>query len=218
MKRGFFGSSKKKPADSRRICKSTREVSIDTLQAIAIDILNQAPNNTVHHVSGDTIHHRTVYHGTVHLSIVLLSTVHRGTVHPPSNNIVHPQFKDTVHPPSNNPLHPAWIRIVHLLSIAIFNHDTLHCDIVYRDTFYDVIVHSNTVHPDIVHQVKNDTNFGETEMVEVLIPSVAKREELKPIYIKLMRQRPFHGFPHEQAMDHINMFEELVLFIFNGGF
>ena len=68
--------------------------------------------------------------------------------------------------------------------------------------------------------MKNDTTFGDPEMVEVLIPSVAKREdfELKPIYIKIMRLRPIHGFPHEQTMDHINMFEELVLFFFNGGF
>ena len=30
-----------------------------------------------------------------------------------------------------------------------------------------------------------------------------------------MEHRPFHGFPHEQAIYHINMIEELVLFIFN---
>ena len=52
------------------------------------------------------------------------------------------------------------------------------------------------------------------------MPSIAEREdfELKPIYITLMEHGPFHGFPHEQAMDHINMIEELVLFIFNGVF
>ena len=48
-------------------------------------------------------------------------------------------------------------------------------------------------------------------MVEVLIPSDDEKEdfELKPIYITLIRQRPFHGFPHEQPM------ETLVLFIFD---
>ena len=57
-------------------------------------------------------------------------------------------------------------------------------------------------------------------MIELLIPNIAEREdfELKPMYITLMEQRPFHGFPHEQATDHINMIEELILFIFNGVF
>ncbi|KAG2247513.1 hypothetical protein Bca52824_087141 [Brassica carinata] len=41
MRRGFSGSSKKEPADSHTIRKSTREVSIDTLQAAAIDSVNQ---------------------------------------------------------------------------------------------------------------------------------------------------------------------------------
>ncbi|KAF2596598.1 hypothetical protein F2Q68_00010304 [Brassica cretica] len=37
MKRGFLGPSKKEHADSRTIRKSTREASIDTLQASSID-------------------------------------------------------------------------------------------------------------------------------------------------------------------------------------
>ncbi|KAF3485238.1 hypothetical protein F2Q69_00052868 [Brassica cretica] len=41
MKRGFLGLSKKKPSDSCTIRKSTREESIDTLQATAIDSVNQ---------------------------------------------------------------------------------------------------------------------------------------------------------------------------------
>ncbi|KAF3533209.1 hypothetical protein DY000_02039675 [Brassica cretica] len=41
MRRGFSGYSKKEPADSHTIRKSTREVSIDTLQAAAIDSVNQ---------------------------------------------------------------------------------------------------------------------------------------------------------------------------------
>ncbi|WZZ63661.1 hypothetical protein YC2023_075031 [Brassica napus] len=40
MKRGFLGSLKKEPAGSSKIRKSTREVSIDTLQATAIDSVN----------------------------------------------------------------------------------------------------------------------------------------------------------------------------------
>ena len=41
MKRGFMGSSKKESAGLCTICKSTREESIDTLQATAIDRVNQ---------------------------------------------------------------------------------------------------------------------------------------------------------------------------------
>ncbi|KAF3593951.1 hypothetical protein DY000_02020533 [Brassica cretica] len=51
MKRGFLGSSKKKPADSRTIRKSTREESIDTLQATMIDSVNQKSIDSVHHQS-----------------------------------------------------------------------------------------------------------------------------------------------------------------------
>ena len=114
MKRGFLGPSKKEPASLCTIRKSIREVSINTLQATAIDKVNQKS------IDGNTT---------------------------PSIEIT--------------------------------------CE--------------------------------KAENVEVLIPSIAEREEfeLKPIYITLMEQRLFHGFPHEQAMDHINMMEELVLFIFN---
>ncbi|KAF3582990.1 hypothetical protein DY000_02031743 [Brassica cretica] len=47
MKRGFLGYSKKKPADSRTIHKSTREESIDTLQAASIDSVNQKSINNI---------------------------------------------------------------------------------------------------------------------------------------------------------------------------
>ncbi|KAL0815628.1 hypothetical protein Bca101_072072 [Brassica carinata] len=109
MKRGFLGPSKKEPASLCTIRKSTREVSINTLQATAIDKVNQKS------IDGNTT---------------------------PSIEIT--------------------------------------CE--------------------------------KAENVEVLIPSIAEREEfeLKPIYITLMEQRLFHGFPHEQAMDHINMIEELI--------
>ncbi|KAG2282758.1 hypothetical protein Bca52824_053978 [Brassica carinata] len=60
MKRGFLGSSKKEPADSRTICKSTREVSIDTLQATAIDSMNQASNDIIQLVLDNSVHHGTV--------------------------------------------------------------------------------------------------------------------------------------------------------------
>ena len=41
MKRGFLGSLNKEPAGSSTICKSTREVSINALQATEIDNVNQ---------------------------------------------------------------------------------------------------------------------------------------------------------------------------------
>ena len=37
--------------------------------------------------------------------------------------------------------------------------------------------------------------------------------ELKPGYFALVGQHPFHGLSHEQAMDHIERFEDLVLSI-----
>ena len=51
MKRGFLGYSKKKPADSRTVPKSTREESIDTLQVASIDSVNQKSIDNVHHQS-----------------------------------------------------------------------------------------------------------------------------------------------------------------------
>ena len=66
MKRGFLGYSKKKPADSRTIRKSTREESIDTLQL----------------VSDNTVHHGDVHHATIHPATIHPRTVHRDTVHP----------------------------------------------------------------------------------------------------------------------------------------
>ena len=108
MKRGFLGSSKKEPAGLCTIRKSTRQESIDTLQATAIDSVNQK---------------------------------------------------------------------------SIDNNTTPSIDIT-------------------------------CEKVEILID---ERDDfdLKPIYIQLMRQHPFHGFPPEQPIDQINMFEKLVWFIFN---
>ncbi|KAF3612247.1 hypothetical protein DY000_02047979 [Brassica cretica] len=78
MKRGFLGSSKKEPVDSRTIRKSTREVSIDTLQTAAIDSLNQAPNDTVHPVSNNTVQPAPI--DTVHPYTVLPDTNHPETV------------------------------------------------------------------------------------------------------------------------------------------
>nr|VDD25016.1 unnamed protein product [Brassica oleracea] len=88
MKRGFLGSSKKKPADSRTICKSTREESIDTLQAASIDSVNQKSIDNVHHQSIATRQTTVIDRAnqmsknTVHLSTVHLNTVHPDTVHP----------------------------------------------------------------------------------------------------------------------------------------
>ncbi|KAL0678156.1 hypothetical protein Bca4012_006137 [Brassica carinata] len=54
MKRGFLGSSKKELADSHTIRKSTREESIDTLQAASIDSVNQASNDTIQLVENNS--------------------------------------------------------------------------------------------------------------------------------------------------------------------
>ncbi|KAL0723168.1 hypothetical protein Bca4012_037767 [Brassica carinata] len=61
MRRGFLEFSKKESAGLCTICKSTREESIDILQAASIDSVNQASNNTIHHVSENTIHLGTVH-------------------------------------------------------------------------------------------------------------------------------------------------------------
>ncbi|KAF3584298.1 hypothetical protein F2Q69_00029098 [Brassica cretica] len=100
MKRGFLGSSKKEPVDSRTIRKSTREVSIDTLQTAAIDSLNQAPNDTVHPVSNNTVQPAPI--DTVHPYTVLPDTNHPETVHPASIDIVYPVSIDTVYSASND--------------------------------------------------------------------------------------------------------------------
>ncbi|KAF2577454.1 hypothetical protein F2Q68_00004675 [Brassica cretica] len=115
---GFLGSSKKESAGLCMIRKSTREVSIDTLQAAAIDRVNQK---------------------------------------------------------------------------SIDSNTTPSIDITCEKT--EKV--EGTAIPD------NSTVTEEDDF------------ELKPIFITLMEQRHFHGFPHEQAMDHIDMFEGLVLFIFN---
>ena len=59
-----------------------------------------------------------------------------------------------------------------------------------------------------------DITCEKASKVEILI---AERDgfDIKSIHIKLMCHRPFHGFPHEQPMVHINVFGELILFIFN---
>ncbi|XP_033143572.1 serine-rich adhesin for platelets-like [Brassica rapa] len=118
MTRGFLGSSKKEPADSCTIRKSTREVSIDTFQATSIDSVNQ---KSIDNITTPSIH--------------------------------------------------------------------ITCE-----------------------------KAGKVEGTEIPDDSAVAEEDdfdLKPIYIALMEHHPFHGFPHEQAIDHINMIEELVLFIFN---
>ncbi|KAL0753356.1 hypothetical protein Bca101_091024 [Brassica carinata] len=190
MKRGFMGSSKKELDDSRTIRKSMREASIDTLQAAAIDSANQASNDTIQHVSDCIVHHSTVhfsnvYHGTVHRC-----NVHHGTVHLMSNDILHPVSTNIVHHSSIDTVHPALINTVHPARSTLF--------ISCRSTLFTTILFITTL-------------FIRTLFIIVLFI----RQKLKPIYTTLMRQRPFHEFPHEQPMDHINMFEELVLFIFN---
>ena len=88
MKRWFLGYSKKKPADSRTIRKSTRAKSIDTLQAASIDSVNQKSIDNVHHLSIATRKTTVIdranqpSENTVHPNTVHPNTVHRGTIHP----------------------------------------------------------------------------------------------------------------------------------------
>ncbi|WZZ35227.1 hypothetical protein YC2023_018628 [Brassica napus] len=149
MKRRFMGSSKKKPTDSRMIRKSTREASIDTLQAASIGSVNQASNDTIHPVSDNTVHHGTVHFSTVHrVNRHCSSPVDRfDIVSPPSIDTVH---RDTVH------------------------HDTVHPGTVYPNT-----VHPDTVHPDTVHLGKNDTTCGDTVKIKVLILKVDENGMLR---------------------------------------
>ncbi|KAF2611599.1 hypothetical protein F2Q70_00011999 [Brassica cretica] len=80
MKRGFLGSSKKELADSHTIRKSTREESIETLQAASIDSVNQASNDTFQLVSGNTVHNGTIHSSTVHRGTVHLDTIHHASI------------------------------------------------------------------------------------------------------------------------------------------
>ncbi|KAG5393742.1 hypothetical protein IGI04_023705 [Brassica rapa subsp. trilocularis] len=72
MKREFIGPSKKEPADSRTIRKSTREESIDTLQATTIDNMNQKSIDTDHLTSIYIVHPMSI-----------------DTAHQPSIDIIH---------------------------------------------------------------------------------------------------------------------------------
>ncbi|KAF3562812.1 hypothetical protein DY000_02017217 [Brassica cretica] len=93
---------------------------------------------------------------------------------------------DTVHPSSIDTIHPPSIDTVHPPSI---------------DT-----VHPGTVHPDTVYLVKNDTTCGETEKIEVLILKVEGNEMLRDEE----GQEPFQGLPHQDPINHIEEFEDLV--------
>ncbi|KAF3561801.1 hypothetical protein DY000_02014994 [Brassica cretica] len=231
MKRGFLGSSKKEHADSRTIRKSTREESIDTLQAASIDSVNQGSNdtnqlgsdNTVHHdavhhgiVHHDTVHPDTIHQGTVHLDIVHRGTVHLDIIHPASIDHVHPPSIDTVHPPSIDTVHPSLIDTIHPSSI-----DTVHPDTIYLDTVHHDTVHLGTVHPDIVHPVKNDTTCGEIEKIEVLIlkgaviPEVITVAEMNDFdlskeWYDWVGQDSYQGLPHPDPRNHIEELEDLV--------
>uniref|UniRef100_A0A0D3CSU9 Retrotransposon gag domain-containing protein n=1 Tax=Brassica oleracea var. oleracea TaxID=109376 RepID=A0A0D3CSU9_BRAOL len=197
MKRRFLGSSKKKPADSRTICKSMREELIDTLQAASIDSVNQASNDTNHLVSDNIVHHDIVHPGTVHRG-----TVHFDTIHPASIHTVHPMWIDTVHHPSIDTVHPMSIDTVHLntvhpdivhrytvhclsidtvhrMSIDNVHLDTVHMGTVHCDTVHRYIVYPDTVHLNTVHTVKKDTICEEIEKIEVLILKVDENGMLR---------------------------------------
>ncbi|KAF3489181.1 hypothetical protein F2Q69_00053244 [Brassica cretica] len=155
MKRGFMGSSKKEPADSRTIrkqhcspqhcswqyCSSSVDqhchpVSIDTVHPASIDTVNPALSDTVHSALIDTVHPASI-----------------DTVHHASIDTVHHASIDTVHPASTDFVHP---------------------DTVHRDT-----VCCDTVQTDTVHPMKNDTTCGETGKIEVLILKVDENGMLR---------------------------------------
>ncbi|KAF2535945.1 hypothetical protein F2Q68_00021747 [Brassica cretica] len=106
MKRGFLGHSKKEPAGLCTIRKSTREVSIDTLQAEAID--------SVHHQSIDTRQTTTIDRANQPDCSI-------DTVHPSSIDTIHPPSIDTVHPPSIDTVHPG---TVHPDTVYLVKNDT----------------------------------------------------------------------------------------------
>ncbi|CAG7909608.1 unnamed protein product, partial [Brassica rapa] len=205
MKRGFLGPSRNEPAGLCTIRKSTRDVSIDTLQAATIDSVSQASNDTIHHVSENTIHRSTihpgiVHHVTVHPGTVHHNTIHPGTVHPDtihhntihsvSENTVHPELIDTIHPTSIDTVHRGIVHrgTVHLGTVHPVSIDTIHVPSI--DTVHpasvDTIhlpsidtVHPNTVHRNTIHRgtvpPMTNTTYGETEKVEALILKIDKK-------------------------------------------
>ena len=185
-----MGSSKKESADSRTIRKSTREASIDTLQAASISSVNQLSNDTIQLVLDNNVHHstvhsRTVHHGIVHPGTLHQGIVHRGTVYLPSIDNVHPVSIDIVNPALIDIVHPASIDNVHSVSIDTFHSASIHTvypaltNIVHRDTVHHDTVHCDIGHPNIVDPVKNDTTCGETEKIEVLILRVNENGMLR---------------------------------------
>ena len=148
MKRGFLGPSKKEPAGLCTIRKSTREVSIDTLQATAIEKVNQ----------------KSIGSNTT-----------------PSIDITCEKAKK-----------------VEVLILSLDKNGVLRDeDIRARNSVGKLIHTQGTAIPDDSTVVEKD-DF-----------------DLKQIYITLMGQRPFHGFPCEQPMAHFFMIQELVSIIFN---
>ena len=143
--------------------------------------MNQASNDTIHHVSDNT----------VHCGAVRLDTVNLGTVYPDT------VYSDTVHPAKHNTTCEETEK-VEVLILSLDKNGVLRDEEgrtqISIGQFLDT--QGTAIHDDSI---------------------VAEREdfELKRIYITLMRQHPVHGYPHEKPMDDINIFEELVSFIFN---
>ncbi|KAF3533899.1 hypothetical protein DY000_02040942 [Brassica cretica] len=105
MKRGFLGSSKKKPADSCTIkIDRQRTPSIDRHPTNNCD--RQSQSTVEKHCSSGTVHQGIIHLGTVHSSSI--DTVHPAsidTVHPASIDTAHPDtvHRDTVHPDTAHP-------------------------------------------------------------------------------------------------------------------
>ena len=76
-------------------------------------------------------------------------------------------------PADSCPIHP---DTVHLDTVHT---NTVHLDTVHPHTVHHNTVHSGTVHPGTVHPVKNDTTYGETERIEVLILKVDENGMLR---------------------------------------
>ncbi|KAG5384690.1 hypothetical protein IGI04_036160 [Brassica rapa subsp. trilocularis] len=185
MKIGFLGPSRKEPAGLCTIRKSTREVSIDTLQAASIDSVSRASNDTIHHVLFiiNTIHPSTVHRDTIHRDTIYLPSIDTvypvsvDTIHVPSIDTVHPVSVDTIHLPSIDTVHPVSVDTIHLPSIDtvhIPSLDIVHPNTVHRDTVHPNTVHRNTIHRDIVPPMTN-TTYGETKKVEALILKIDKK-------------------------------------------
>ena len=207
-------------------------MSNGTIHLPSIDTVHPTSIDPVHLASFDTVHLITVHLITVHPD-----TVHPDTVHHVLIDTVHPVLIDTAHPLSIDTIHPASIDTIHHATIYrnTVHPDTVHHDTVCPDTAHQVStgttcvetkkvevlilkVDENEILRDNESRARKSTGqliYSQgTAIPDAIIVAESDDFELKPIYIELMCQHPFHGFPHEDPVTHINMFVELVSYIF----